>query len=123
MAPNSKHKVSWERLDEQRIREAMKEIGRSSNLRYFLRNLLGHTGVHSILPSDNALSMARAAGRHEIGMTLIETMNQFQPDLWPNMLLEEQNELAQRASTSATYASLDRGEPESIADASSDNDY
>jgi hypothetical protein len=124
MAPNSAKKASWERQDEQRLREALVEIARSPNLRYFVRNLLGSSGVMDIMPSDNALSMARAAGRHELGMTLIATMNQYLPDLWPNLLLEEHNELAERNSAPATYERPDRGEPESIAnERPSDNDY
>jgi len=123
MAQNSAKKSSWERRDEYRLRAAVEEIARSSNLRYFVRTLLGASGIQDVFPSDNALSMARAAGRHELGMTLLATLNQYQPDLYPNLILEEHNELAERTKGTAVYERADGGEPEPVADADRAEEY
>lgn len=121
MAQSPVKKSGWEKLDEQRLRDGVREIGRSPNLRYLVRNLLGAAGIQDVLPSDNALSMARAAGRHELGMTLIATLNQYQPNLYPSLLLEDYDELAERTQGKASYEHSTGGEPESLTERDAGN--
>ena len=125
MARNSKQTASWERQDAIRMQEAVAEISRSRNLRYFIRNLLGATGISDVFPSENALAMARQAGKHELGLSIVATLTQYQPELWPNLLLEEQNEILSRTTTAPTYERPERGEPATGDDDTtrSDNGY
>lgn len=63
---------------------AVSEIYKSEALRFFIRQILIETGV-TTTPFD-----LRAAGRHEIGVTLISYLTRHNKLLYPELLVQEQ---------------------------------
>lgn len=123
MASNSKTRRTkdFSAQDQIRLRGAVREIAESSNLRFFLRSVLGNAGLFELVPSDNALSMARFAGRHELGQSILATLNDVDPTLYPNLLLEEHHELLSRAQAGAERP--ERGDSEPVDNASGGDGY
>lgn len=112
MAQPDKKALARERANLAKLELAVTEISRSAALRYFIRNLLGQCGVQSVFPADNALATARHAGRHEIGMSILATLQLFHPQLYPSLLMEEMNELVPENGDERS----DRGEPGGTSD-------
>lgn len=98
MAQEIKQK-DWEAEDLIRMQEAVAEIRKSANLRFFMRSLLGGLGVTETPEGANALLTARACGRHSVGMDLIATLQQHDQELYPALLIEESREQQERGNT------------------------
>lgn len=96
MATNSTTPEQWEQLDITRITLAVREVAASENLRYLFRVLLDECGMHGTPDGGNALITATNIGRHSIGRSIIETMMEHDPSLYPLLITEEHNEYRER---------------------------
>lgn len=96
MATNSTTPEQWKQLDITRTTLAVREIAGSENLRYLFRVLLDECGMNGTPDGGNALTTATSIGRHSIGRSIIETMMENDPSLYPLLITEEHNEYRER---------------------------
>lgn len=96
MAAELKTAEQWAEYDAFRVREGVKEIARSANLRFFIRSLLNALGANQTPFSLNSAECARLCGRHEAAMDIISTILEHEPALYPALILEDQNEQSDR---------------------------
>lgn len=99
MAAKLKTEKEWEDYDATRMKEAVREISASPNLRFFFRSLLNSYGMNSTPFGGNAIDTAKLCGRHEAGMDIVSTFLALDPSLYPNLILEDVNEQADRAAS------------------------
>jgi len=93
----SANEVDWDKLDEQRMTAAFRELAQSENLRFLLRGLFASWGLHNTPHGSNALESARQAGRHQIAIELLTLLNEYQPHLFSQLMKEDQDELSARS--------------------------
>lgn len=101
MATKLKTDDDWTEHDVARTALAVQEIAASPNLRFLFRSLLAACGVSQTPEGGNAIETARAIGRHSVGMDIVATILAEQPSLYPLLITEDLNEIAQR--TGGTY--------------------
>ena len=99
MAKKLKDNKDWQGIDAARMEQALKEIERSENLRFFLRCQLAACAVDYTPIGADPIDTARLLGRHQIGTELIQTLRAHRPDLYPKIIKEQQDEQLARAST------------------------
>jgi len=78
--------------EQERVGLAVEEIARSANLRFLFRSLLAACGHGSTPEGSNAISTARAIGRHSVASDIIATILEHRPELYPALILEDLNE-------------------------------
>jgi hypothetical protein len=98
MAVELKTAEQWAEYDTTRVREGVREIARSPNLRFFLRSMLNAFGANQTPFALNPAECARLCGRHEAAMDIIATILEHEANLYPALILEDQNEQSDRAS-------------------------
>ena len=92
MATNSTTPEQWEQLDASRTALAVQEIAASENLRYLFRVLLDECGMNGTPDGGNALITAANVGRHSVGRSVIETLMEHDPSLYPLLITEDYHE-------------------------------
>lgn len=85
----SKTAEDWEKFDAEREFRAVEEIGKSPNLRYFMRQLLLECGDSTTPDGNNAIEAAKAIGRHQIGKSLVASLLANDITLYPELLKED----------------------------------
>jgi len=86
----------WEKLDEFRMQEAVRELTNSANLRFLFRSILAMTGATGTPFGSNPHEMAQAVGRHSVGTDLMQTLMTHQPTLIGSLLTEDADEATAR---------------------------
>jgi len=97
--------TDWGKIDKARRESAIALIGGNEDLRFFIRSILAATGMSGTPEGDNALSTARAIGRHSVGADLIRALIQYDPELYPALIREDLLEQRERG-TSNVYSDV-----------------
>lgn len=71
------------------MREAVKRVRGSNELRYFFRQLLQLTGMNDSLNPDSTSNMMFGAGRQSVGNDLAATLMSFDITLYADLLKED----------------------------------
>lgn len=96
MAVTAGTETDWENYDKSRMVEAVREIAASPNLRFLIAQYLLDLGHTDTCFASNALEMARRCGQVEAATAFINLLENVDPALYPNMILESQNENLER---------------------------
>lgn len=107
MAKKLKSTIDWEKHDEIRTEFAIREISASENLRFFLRSFLAASGIDTTPVGMDTDHTQRLLGRHELGMELVDTVLTYQPDLYPALIKEQQDERRTRQELDHTRGDAD----------------
>lgn len=106
MAAKLKTQSDWERYDASRMEMALRELSESANLRFFMMSILTSTGATGTPATGNALETAFNCGVHSVGTTLIGQMHEYDPTLYPTLLMENAVEQQNRNDLEGGYSDV-----------------
>jgi hypothetical protein len=84
-----------------RITRAVRKMRDDADTRYFLRAFFSQAGLFSVPPLEPELA-ARFAGRQQLALEVVETLNSVDPLIFPELLAEDAAEQLDNA-TQTTY--------------------
>lgn len=87
---------NWEKIDTDRMTNAVREIRKSENLRYFLRSIFYLTGMSGTPDGATNELTARLVGRHSVGTDIMSAVMKEDPCLYAELLLEDVKEVMDR---------------------------